>query len=92
MLASGVRVRLKPEGILDRLGDACLNQLKQNRGKRRMIELLRKSQSEQSKLEANASLNIHYFKSPRRFLSSDNLQLSAVELGTIRPVRSWDTG
>ncbi|KAL6056672.1 NADPH-adrenodoxin reductase [Balamuthia mandrillaris] len=81
-------VDFQPDGVLQ-LNDASKEEIKQERGRKRMIDLLLKKQKEQEGKPHPATDNkgnnlrkvvLHYLKTPTRFLMDSNGKLAGLEL------------
>jgi len=83
----GVRVWVHPDGVLDRMGPACLEELKGSRIHRRVVDVLKKRvQDKEVDHHGNKNLHVHFFSSPAVYRGSERrVTETVVERMTLDP-------
>ena len=92
----GVRVWVHPDGVLEGMGPACLEELKGSRIHRRVVDVLKKRVQDAS-MHGNKNLHLHFLSSPAAYKGSDGgVTETVVERMTLdsssKPQRALRTG
>jgi adrenodoxin-NADP+ reductase len=100
----GVRVWVHPEGVLDTLGEACLEELKGSRIHRRVVDVLRKrvadgdpkDDDDRGDLPGGKHLHLHFLSSPVEYRGTGKVEETVVEKmkldATRKPQRALSAG